>query len=714
MTLKPGTLLKERYRILSILGQGGMGAVYRARDEVLSVSVAVKENLFLAEEYTRQFQQEATILASLRHPNLPRVGDYCSISGQGQYLIMDYIEGEDLRQRIARLKMLPENEVILIGVIICQALSYLHSRKPPIIHRDIKPGNIKITPEGDVFLVDFGLAKIAEDPHQATITGARAMTPGYSPPEQYGTARTDARTDIYSLGATLYAALTGEVPEDGLARITGKQSLTSLLSLRPNMNMRLAEVIERALAVDADERYQTAEEFKNALIEAGELGHLFKEKPTITPPPMKAIKVNGYVEEKIDNGLFEVNPLGERKSSNQFKRPWLMALLLLLVLIIGGLGIWGTGFPPGKQLGGLSVKTMEKTATIGQTETVSIIKTNTKTYTQTSTETATIPQSESIVSDTPQPVKPSSTPKPTSSATIPIENTEPATIMDSFIAFVSDRSGNVQVWTMLSDGSDQRQVTNMDGGACQPSISPDGKRIVFISPCKYKQEIYEGAQLYIVNTDGMDLSLVPVPFSPEGDFDPAWSPSGNQIAFTSLRSGVLHIFVFDLENLTLHELSNTLYADRYPAWSPDGKQLAYSHIKLNSVIWIMSANGDNQTPYTRSGNVNNFTPAWSSDGSLIIYSQMDAEKGGYPNLAGLYYKDMGSSKEFRILPKGVDVTYPVASASFSPDGKWIVFESWPDGRNHDIYLMDIEGSNLTRITTDPGLDIDPSWSRMFP
>ena len=243
MSLSSGTLLNNRYRIVSILGQGGMGAVYCALDEHLGVSVAVKENLFLTDEYTRQFQREGNILASLHQPDLPQVRDYFTISTQVQYLVMDFIEGEDLRARIERQRILPEKEVIFIGVLICDALSYLHTRKPPIVHRDIKPGNIKITPEGEVYLVDFGLAKVMAA-SQATSTGARAMTPGFSPSEQYGTAHTNALTDIYSLGATLYAVLTGMVPEDGLARATGNEPLTPIRDLEGKVNRRLAAVVE--------------------------------------------------------------------------------------------------------------------------------------------------------------------------------------------------------------------------------------------------------------------------------------------------------------------------------------------------------------------------------------------------------------------------------------------------------------------------------------
>src|SRR5512135_1381522 len=270
MTLSSGTLLNNRYRIVAILGQGGMGAVYRAVDEHLGVSVAVKENLFLTDEYSRQFQREASILAGLRQPSLPHVRDYFTVPNQGQYLVMDFIEGEDLRSRIERLRVLPEKDVVIIGILICDALTYLHSRKAPIVHRDIKPGNIKISPEGEAFLVDFGLAKIMT-PSQATSTGARAMTPGFSPPEQYGTGHTDARTDIYSLGATLYAALTGMIPEDGLARATGKEELTFVRELEPKANRKLASVIEKALELDPENRYQTAADFKACLLEAIEL-----------------------------------------------------------------------------------------------------------------------------------------------------------------------------------------------------------------------------------------------------------------------------------------------------------------------------------------------------------------------------------------------------------------------------------------------------------
>src|SRR4030043_1123860 len=286
MTLESGSLLNNRYRIVEVLGQGGMGSVYKAIDENLGVEVAVKENLFTTDEYARQFRLEATILASLRQQNLPRVSDHFVIEPLGQYLVMDFIEGEDLRQRLDRLGPLPEQEVIIIGIAICDAISYMHSRTPMILHRDIKPGNVRITSLGHIYLVDFGLAKLVEG-RETTNTGARAMTPGYSPPEQYGSARTDPRSDIYSLGATLYTALTNVLPEDGLDRAMNRKQLTPIIKHNPKVSEHIATIVEKCLVIQTEDRYQSAEELRYALMEARSISR--RKLPlelVLQPPPM--------------------------------------------------------------------------------------------------------------------------------------------------------------------------------------------------------------------------------------------------------------------------------------------------------------------------------------------------------------------------------------------------------------------------------------------
>ncbi len=178
--LSTGMILSSRYRIVKSLGQGGFGVVYKAWDIRLNVPCAVKENFEASAEAERQFAREASILAGLRHPNLPKVTDHFSLPGQGQYLVMEYIEGEDLQAKLDRAGgPLPENQVLPWFEQICDALIYLHTHVPPIIHRDLKPANIRICPDGTAMLVDFGIAKLY-DPAKRTTLGARCDT-GFCP-----------------------------------------------------------------------------------------------------------------------------------------------------------------------------------------------------------------------------------------------------------------------------------------------------------------------------------------------------------------------------------------------------------------------------------------------------------------------------------------------------------------------------------------------------
>jgi serine/threonine protein kinase len=345
MTLKQGELLIDRYRIIEVLGHGGMGSIFRAVDENLGVEVAVKENLFTIDDYARQFRREATILASLRHPNLPRVSDHFSITDQGQYLIMDYVEGEDIQERLERVGPFEEEEVVFIGASICDALAYMHSRDPVVLHRDIKPANVRITPRGEVYLVDFGLAKIIHG-DQTTTTGARAMTMGFSPPEQYGAARTDARTDIYSLGATLYTALTGFTPEDSLAQTMDQEELTPVRERNPKISKRVADAIEKALQVHPNDRFQMAAEFKNELLKAqsGRFGINFTLEGVISNQEQKDDKGRGkkssdreVITKEIDKGNGKDAPVKKKKPKEPRKRidrGGCLALIGLITFIV--------------------------------------------------------------------------------------------------------------------------------------------------------------------------------------------------------------------------------------------------------------------------------------------------------------------------------------------------------------------------------------------
>src|SRR5215472_669910 len=218
--LSTDTVLQGRYRVVRQLGQGGMGAVYEAIDERLDTTVALKETLFTDEKLRKQFEREARLLARLHHPALPRVSDHFA-EGDGEFLVMQYIAGDDLAGMIAQRKApFPPEQVHAWGDQLLDALDYLHTQDPQIIHRDIKPQNLKITARGQIVLLDFGLAKGQAGELTAVTTSASIFgyTPNYAPLEQVQGMGTDPRSDIYALSATLYHLLSGIKPADALTR----------------------------------------------------------------------------------------------------------------------------------------------------------------------------------------------------------------------------------------------------------------------------------------------------------------------------------------------------------------------------------------------------------------------------------------------------------------------------------------------------------------
>lgn len=698
MILERDVVLHKRYRILENLGQGGMGSIYRAVDENLGVDVAVKENLFTTEEYARQFRLEAVILANLRHPNLPRVSDHFVIAGEGQYLIMDYIEGEDLRQRMERIGLLPEDEVIQVGAAICDALSYLHSRKPAVLHRDLKPGNVKVAPDGHIFLVDFGLAKIIQG-NQATTTGARAMTPGYSPPEQYGTARTDARTDIYSLGATLYAALTGVIPEDGLARAMDNAQLTPLRKRNPDVSKRLSAVIEKAMEVDPGDRYQNADAFKAALLSTKSKTQQLTGTYTIAPPPSDAERKSDSVTKATV--LTHSQPLEEHEFVSPRKKQSQRTARTIRAITGGTIGFILLGF--------LLTAFLAPQVLPASTRILFPF----------------LPQV--VVSNTPEQAEPSPLPQNTPEAII-VESTEtldisvpltqtaisaltqtlaPTPIGADYlqIAYASTRTGVSQIYLTDLVGDDATPITNMPGGACQPSWSPDGKRLVFTSPCNIKKDVYTDSSLYIINADGSNLE--PLTTTPGGDFEPAWSPDGKYIAFTSLRDGYMQVYSYNLASSSVTRLVETPINKpaRQPSWSPDGKKIVYAYQRVDAYeLWMMNSFGLEEELYLLSGDIlSNRDPIFSPDGEFVLFTQQNTRDEKLPELFFVKIDDTSAPLKISL---GV---ISIADMHYSPDGIWLAYEGGGD-RGYHVYYSTPSGGNQARITEDVfSDDFDPAW-----
>jgi|GEM_PF-2045245 serine/threonine-protein kinase len=288
-TFSPGQVIGGRYKIIKQLGQGGFGTVYLAEDiRLAGRRVALKVSFDVSPDATAQFQTEAEILARLRHPGLASASDRFE-ERQHQFLVMDFIEGQDLTDIILN-KTASEQQLIQWMLEVCDAVAYLHSQTPPIIHRDIKPPNIKIKPDGHAVLVDFGIAKL-DDPQKRTVMAAKGASSGFSPPEQY-TGRTDTRSDVYSLGATLYCALTSQLPMESIDRLTDQTSLEPR-RYNPVLSPVVEQIILKAMALSPADRFQSAREMRLALASASSTAPVAQPASQQFIPP--ALPISGLI-----------------------------------------------------------------------------------------------------------------------------------------------------------------------------------------------------------------------------------------------------------------------------------------------------------------------------------------------------------------------------------------------------------------------------------
>ncbi|HKO41906.1 MAG TPA: serine/threonine-protein kinase [Pyrinomonadaceae bacterium] len=294
------TLLQDRYRIVKELGRGGMGAVYEAVDQRLGITVALKETLSAEPSMRKQFEHEARLLASMHHPALPRVSDHF-VEGSRAFLVMQFIGGVDLARIISQQPgPFSSDQVIVWADQLLDALIYLHSRDRQVIHRDIKPHNLKLTGTGQIALLDFGLAKA--QPADTSITSSRPFfgyTKHYAPLEQIQDQRTDPRSDIYALGATLYHLLTGTKPTDALVRASSlvnsePDPLKPANKINPAVGPEIAAILQKAMAQNSEERYATAADFREALRKVG--------KPADDPQQAKPVGM----ESVADTGITRV------------------------------------------------------------------------------------------------------------------------------------------------------------------------------------------------------------------------------------------------------------------------------------------------------------------------------------------------------------------------------------------------------------------------
>lgn len=310
--IAPQTLLQNRYLVMEQIGQGGMGAVYVATDQRFGSTVALKETFFTDAALRKAFEREARLLNRLRHPALPRVSDHF-VEDEGQFLVMEYIAGEDLWDLLkAQGGAFPLKEVLGWADQLLDALDYLHTQEPTVIHRDIKPQNLKLTSRGQIILLDFGLAK--GTPAQMSQVSAVASVFGYSrnyaPLEQMQGTGTDTRSDLYSLAATLYHLMTGVTPPDALTRaaavLNGQSDpLRPANEAHAQVTPAVAQVLMRAMSQNAGHRPQTAEAMREALREAGRQTYITGSTTNVHGAPVTAAM------SEQDTQLMEAAPIAQ-------------------------------------------------------------------------------------------------------------------------------------------------------------------------------------------------------------------------------------------------------------------------------------------------------------------------------------------------------------------------------------------------------------------
>jgi len=329
--LPADTILQDRYRIVRLLGRGGMGAVYEAVDQRLGITIALKETLSAEESVRKQFEQEARLLARLQHPALPRVSDHFSERDRA-FLVMQFIAGVDLAKIIVEQPgPFPRDQVVAWADQLLDALIYLHSQDRQVIHRDIKPHNLKLTGNGQIALLDFGLARTQTA--DASSTSSRPFfgyTRQYAPLEQIQDLATGPQSDIYALGATLYYLLTGTKPVDALTRAAALTNnkpdpLKPADEIQPSVGKEIATILNKAMAQQPQHRYESAAAFREALRRVGRVRN--SEQPGSDGPQESDRAIHTAPETTVFKSYLEASP---RAKSNT---PMLVVLLVLLTAV---------------------------------------------------------------------------------------------------------------------------------------------------------------------------------------------------------------------------------------------------------------------------------------------------------------------------------------------------------------------------------------------
>jgi len=679
MILTKGVLLHNRYRIQDLLGQGGMGSVYHAYDIVLDHACAVKEMIPLSgldvlhiDGLRKQFRQEAQVLAKLDHPSLPHVIDYFAEKGN-EYLVMDFVEGESLEELIANShgQGLPEEKVLTWADQLLEALAQCHALG--VVHRDIKPANIIIrsdpakAEQSRAVLVDFGLVKQWGPDRPQTQTVIQGVgTPEYAPPEQYGggAGHTEPRSDIYSLGASLYQALTGQAPPTATKRMATPRSFQPPRALQRRISARTERAILKALALPVEERFQSA----------GSMAAYLRGS-TLLP-----------VRE----------PTGPRKALSQLRWP----VLVLLGLMLVGLSVLSIAFFDWP----IELAMLLRTATNTPTVTLTLVPTMTPTF---------IPSSALTPSPTPSPAPcpttsptPTATPEPTDTLQ-PTVTPEPTSTLEPGsvpIPRSSDVATDAPLPTPLPEPTHTAQPTPLPrptatvqvsgpGLATEDNASSEstGSLTGRIAIAVYNAGI-GSYTLYTVNPDGSDLHAFA-----DNVHHPDYSPDGTRLVVDGVGGGRDDLWSLNVDGSNWHQ-ATAHPDDHFPNWSPNGLVIGFSSTRQGDGVSRLYVNDE---PVGTDGSkfILGEYPVWLPNWEFVFNG---CDYGWGPGThCGLWH---GSQDHTPVQVTESPQDIPVDGTSSE-----ILFLR-PEGSNWDIYRISLGGGVPKRLTDGPGRDGPATYS----